>query len=179
VNSGERSLIEFLADEAETRDVRFLLIGGWALEAYGFARQTVDLDCLVADPDSPKLDSFLRAAGFTQIAQTENFRRYRHADFGYLDVLLVDVTTFEKIYAASQPFRVGRVVLKVPSLPHFIALKLHATKNAPAREMRELADIEQIARHGQIAKDEMEQLCAQFGPPNIWTKLSKQLYGNE
>jgi hypothetical protein len=179
VNSGERSLIEFLADEAEASGVRFLLIGGWALEAYGFARQTIDLDCLIADPDFAKLDSFLRAARFTEIAQTENFRRYRHANFGYLDVLLVDVTTFEKLYPASQPFRVGRVVLKVPSLPHFIALKLHAIKNAPAREMRELADIEQIARPGRIAKDEMKQLCAQFGPPDIWAKLSKQLYGSE
>jgi hypothetical protein len=179
VSSGERSLIEFLADQAEASDVRFLLIGGWALEAYGFARQTVDLDCLIADPDLPKVDSFLRAARFTQIAQTENFRRYRHANFGYLDVLLVDVTTFEKIYAASQPFRIGRVILKVPSLPHFIALKLHAIKNAPARQMRELADIEQIAGHGRIAKDEMKQLCAQFGPPDIWTKLRKQLYGTE
>jgi predicted nucleotidyltransferase len=179
VINGEGSLLEFLASEADSRGARFLLIGGWALEAHKFARQTVDVDCLIADSDLSKWDSFLSEARFITIARTENFRRYRHATFGYLDVLLVDVATFERLFLASQPFTIGRVVLKVPSLPHLIALKLHAIKNDPGRELRELADIEQVARRGRIEADKMKELCVQFGPPDIWNKLSKQLYGIE
>jgi predicted nucleotidyltransferase len=179
VSNGDQSLLEYLAVEAEVRGLRFLLIGGWALEAYQFARQTVDVDCLIAEPDVAQVDSFLPAAGFNEIARTANFRRYRHADFGYLDLLIVDPATFGTLYASAQPFAIGSVTLKVPSLPNLIALKLHGAKNDPAREGRELADIEQLARRGPVSSDEIKKLCAQFGPPDIWNKLKSRLYGND
>lgn len=174
----ERTLLQLLADEAASHGLRFLVIGGWALEAHGFARQTVDLDCLIAEPELAALDHLLSTSGFATLARTENFRRYRHQDLGYLDVLLVDPPTFDKLFQARQPFTVGSIRLNVPSLPHLIALKLHAIKNDRARELRELADIEQVARRGTIASDELKKLCVQFGPPEIWDKLRKQLYGN-
>jgi hypothetical protein len=179
VPEDERTLLEFLAHEAPSRGVRFLVIGGWALEAHGFARQTVDVDCLIAEPELARLDQLLSGSGFVALASTENFRRYRHQTLGYLDVLLVDAATFEKLFRASQPFTVGRIVLQVPSLSHLIALKLHAAKNDHARELRELTDIEQLARRGSMPADELKRLCAQFGPPDIWDKLSQQLYGSE
>lgn len=179
MSNGDRSLLEFLAVELETRGLRFLLIGGWALEAYQFARQTVDIDCLIAEPDLAQVDSFLDTSEFKAIARTENFRRYRHSNFGYLDLLIVDLATFEKLYSNAKSFTVGSVALKVPSLPNLIALKLHGAKNDTSRESRELADIEQLARRGRLSAHEMKMLCEQFGPPNIWNKLRDRVYGND
>jgi Uncharacterised nucleotidyltransferase len=176
VISGKRSLLEFLADEAASRSVRFLLIGGHALEAYHFARQTVDLDCLIAAPDLAVVDRMLSGSGFATLAQTESFRRYRHAHFGYLDVLLADSTTFEKLFSAAQALQIGDRVLKVPALPHLIAMKLHAAKNDPSRELREFADIEQLVRRNAVPADELTKLCAQFGPADSWNKLNKHLH---
>ena len=179
VPNEKRSLPEFLAEEAAAQTLRFLVIGGWALEAHGYARQTIDVDCLIAEEDLAAIDSLLNAADFRQLAQTENFRRYRHSNFGYLDLLIVDRQTFEKLYRDAVPFRIGAVTLYVPSLPNLIALKLHGAKNDPTRELRELADIEQLARCGRVSVDEMKRLCDQFGAPDIWNKLRVRLYGNE
>jgi hypothetical protein len=41
-----RAVFDLLLRIQATSGLRFLLIGGWALQAYGYARQTVDVDCM-------------------------------------------------------------------------------------------------------------------------------------
>lgn len=46
------SLLEEISSSLETAGIRHALIGALALSAYGVNRATLDLDLLVADPDS-------------------------------------------------------------------------------------------------------------------------------
>ena len=170
-------LLEFLDHEARSRGLHFVVIGGWALEAHGYARQTADVDCLIAESALSEFDDLLLHSGFSALARTENFRRYRHAELGYLDLLIVDLATFEKLCSDAQPFEIGNAALRAPSLRNLIALKLHAAKNDAAREWRELADIEQLARRCRVPAEEMKNLCQQFGGPEFWNKLRTRLYG--
>lgn len=47
---------EIIIDGVSERDVPLLLIGGMALPAYDVVRQTMDIDCLIADCDVKILD---------------------------------------------------------------------------------------------------------------------------
>lgn len=152
-----------------------LVIGGHALAAHGVARQTVDVDCLVAVENRRMLDAHLRGGGFVRRSETDHFARYSHpSDFvPDVDLLFVDASTFDSLNADGIPLRRGVVTLRTPALPHLIALKLHAIRNNPGREAADLGDIARLfqANPGVLAPDQLAALCARFGPPEIAAKL--------
>jgi len=152
-----------------------LVIGGHALAAHGVARQTVDVDCLIAVENRQALDTHLRSGGFERTGETDNFARYSHSSdlVPDVDVLFVDASTFDKLHMGSIPLQRGPTKLQAPALPHLIALKLHAIRNNPAREAGDLGDIARLlhANPGDISSSELSALCMQFGPPGIEIKL--------
>jgi predicted nucleotidyltransferase len=156
-----------------------LIVGGQALEAHGVSRQTADVDCLIAAEDRDALDAILRGGGFLQTGMTENFARYSHPSplVPDVDALFVDRETFGKLSANTARLRRGVHGFHVPALANLIALKLHAIRNNPAREARDLADVAELLRAnpGVVASDEIKKLCARFGPPNFMAKLEPLL----
>ena len=152
-----------------------LIIGGHALTVHGVMRQTVDLDCLIAVENRDAFDNHLRGGGFTQVSATENFARYTHqSDMAPdVDILFVDAPTLEKLLASATPLHRGEVELQVPSLPHLIALKLHAIRNNPAREAGDLGDIVRLlaANPRAVCAEELAAICQRFGPEGIEAKL--------
>jgi hypothetical protein len=155
--------------------VPVLVIGGQALPAYGVVRQTVDLDCLVADEDLERLDALLRQGGFRVEERTAIFSRYRHPDplEGDVDLLAVDRETMDAMYGRGRELRLDAISLRVPSLPHLIALKLHAARNDPRRFLRDLADIADLRRANPdlVSTDELRGLCERYGPPGSFGAL--------
>jgi len=90
-----KSALDILSAAFDGTGVDGLLIGGYALEAYGVMRQTLDVDCLVGEPDLSPLHDRLLEAGYEVSDETALFRRYRHESISLMDidVLLVDAGT--------------------------------------------------------------------------------------
>lgn len=155
--------------------LRLLIIGGWALQAHGYARNTVDVDCLAAVEDQDKLAVELGRSGFETIESNPPFRRFRHRldPSLVLDVMRVNEETFAKMWEASQPYDVGALALRVPALTHLIALKLHAARN-PHRRGKDLEDVRQLlaANAGKVSPEEVRQLCEKFGTPEMALELN-------
>jgi hypothetical protein len=153
----------------------FLVVGGHALTAYSVVRQTIDVDCLIAFNKTNALAQILRGGGYREIGRTENAVRYANSapELPDVDVLLVDASTFEKLFAESKILRRGQHDFRVPSLRHLIALKLHAIRNDPRREARDFADIAELLRAnpGKISRQELQQIAQQFAPAEFETKL--------
>ena len=174
-----RTVHEIIWNGLETRNVVALLIGGHALPAFGVARQTIDIDCLMVDSDSKVLYDILTEAGYKETDRTKNFMRYSHSSVYLMDVdvMLVDHGTFDKMLRNSSVYQIGSVSMRVPCLEHLIALKLHAIKNNPKRELRDLADIVELLRNNQeeIAKEKLESICTRYGPDGIYAKLESYL----
>jgi predicted nucleotidyltransferase len=152
-----------------------LIVGGHALAAHGVARQTVDVDCLVAVENRKTFDAHLCGGGFVRLSETDNFARYSHPSdlVPDVDVLFVDASTFDKLNANGVPLQRGSVKLQAPALPHLIALKLHAIRNNPAREAGDLGDIARLLRANPdvVSQSELAMLCAQFGSLEVAAKL--------
>lgn len=156
-----------------------LLIGGFAMQQYGVSRQTFDVAMLITHSQKQLMESSLLEAGYTAIAETRSFVRYR-CDNLYLmdiDVLLVDSGTLDKMLTESTAVSVDDVDLRVPSLAHLIALKLHAVSNNPERSTKDLADISELLRvnPNTVPLGELDDIYAKYGTPETIEKLKAML----
>lgn len=160
-------------------NIKTLLIGGHAMQAYGVVRQTLDMDWLAMDEDVPKIKDVMKYNDYDLLAETDNFLRFRHQESGMLDidVLIVDRKTFEMLYNSGSTLETPLGKWRIPSPAHFISLKLHAVKNNPLRETRDVADIVDILRMvgSGISQDDLRQLCEKYGPGGIYDRIRRHL----
>jgi predicted nucleotidyltransferase len=131
-----RELLERLV-EAE---VRFVLVGGLAVNAWGYMRGTQDVD-VVPDPDSEnlaKLDRLLRELGgkvdvggrLLDSASISTFlrtgdRTFVHTELGQVDVLqgLPQVPRYEELEREAKWIDIDGLSVRVCSLEHLLAMK--------------------------------------------------------
>ena len=174
-----KTALDVLSQAVAAKPTRLLIIGGHAMQVYGVIRQTLDVDCLVTDKDLPALRELLTNAGYREVSGTDNFVRFRHKS-PYLmdmDVLLVDASTFDHLHQNSREYSIDAPGLRMPALQHLIALKLHALKNAPARETKDLPDILELLKRNPsvLSEKEFACLCERFGPAGIMKKIKQWL----
>ncbi len=172
-----KTVMELISDGLRKANVSALLIGGHALSAFGYQRQTIDVDCLIAMPDVKVLHNVLTEAGYRVIEQTETFVHYTHPSAYLLDVdvMLVDRDTFDKLNAKSSRYRIGKAEMRVPCLLHLIALKLHAMKNNQKRELKDLADIVALLQEnpGKVSREQLITVCKRHGPKDVIRQIER------
>jgi hypothetical protein len=155
-----------------------MLIGGWAVQAHGYSRNTVDVDCLTAVEHDAALAEELQKAGFECFEEKTSFRRFRHRiqPMLILDVMRVNAATFEKMWAGAESVELGGIELKIPALAHLLALKLHAAQNEHRVE-KDLGDVLELLRAnpGKVPPDDLRKLCDQYGTPALAEKLAAHL----
>lgn len=142
----ESTLFERLADAAAREGLGVLVIGGHAVNAYGYSRTTVDVDFLVTVPSFPKWREVFESAGYRWAGQTETFARMDPPATDPpslpVDVMLVSPETFDKLYAERTVLNFGGTPFPVPKPLHLIALKLHAMRNSERfKKGKDLPDI--------------------------------------
>jgi len=130
--------------------IRYLVIGGVAVNLYGFTRSTLDLD-LVISLDAKNRDKFLKAmdnlkfkinepslgrklmTGAYPAGKIKVLTFYR-AEFEIIDVFIQDTLNFEKAYKNKQVFKAGRT--NIPAVPYNMLIQM---KRETGRE-RDLLD---------------------------------------
>jgi hypothetical protein len=170
-----REVFDLLQRIQKRRQLPLLLIGGWAVQAHGYARNTMDVDCLTAIENDPAMADELGKAGFECFEEKPSFRRFRHRldPLLVLDVMRVNASTFEKMWAGSGSYSLSGVELRVPALAHLLALKLHAAQNEHRTE-KDMGDVLALLRAnpGEISAAELQKLCDQFGTPALAERLA-------
>jgi hypothetical protein len=122
-----------LAAAAEAEDLQSLLVGGNAVNLYGYRRATFDVDLLVREEQCERWIEFFERHGFRVYHRTANFVRLHFATDPQkvlpVDLMLADEETFRKLQRDSRRQLVTSAELALPSALHLIAMKLHALKN--------------------------------------------------
>jgi len=172
-------VLDKLAGALDPERPEALLVGGQALPAYGVVRQTLDIDCLAAPAGQAKLKRVLELAGYCLAGQSAAVLRYHHDSLLLVDVdiLLVNVDTYDKLLRDSREWRTEKSVWRVPSLPHLMALKLHSMKNNPARRGHDLTDLISLLEQNPqaLTREAVRDLCQEFGLPEIAADLERLL----
>ena len=170
-----KSTHEIIFHAANAASAELLLIGGHALQRYGYARQTLDVDALIVASKVEAMTETLGQAGYNPTASTQSFVRFRH-DSVYLmdiDILLIDAHTMQRMMSESEQLTLHGNPFRVPSLLHLVALKLHAISNNPDREQRDLADILELLRLNAASVDAaaLKDTVSRFAPESLADKI--------
>lgn len=140
-----------VAEASHRESLPVLVIGGHAVNAYGYVRTTLDADFLVCADDFPAWRLVFEALGYRWRGQTEAFAKFLPPETEPpslpVDVMLVSSETFQKLREEHRELEFGPTRLPVPQPLHLIALKLHAMRNDERRRQgKDLPDILQIIR---------------------------------
>jgi hypothetical protein len=165
-------LADFIRLGQKDPELRFLVIGGYAVAAYGHTRPTFDVDFLAHRGERASWHQRIINAGLNLLGETEAFSQFTQTPAGdSLDLMFVDVPTFEQFWAASEERPFGASKARVPSLDHLLALKLHALKQGlPQRTSKDAQDVELLIRRNGIdlKKPNYESLFLKYGNREIY-----------
>ena len=170
------TIFDLIAAEFQKAGITYLLIGGFAVNAYKVTRFTLDVDFLMAEEDREKAASILEQAGFRERTHHQNFSgwgenpRYPTK----VDLLFTDRQTLQAVWDQGKAVKIAGCELKVPSLEHLIAMKLHAIKQQPERrEWKDWMDIIQLIKIHQVdtKSETFRKLCLKFGTADLYQRI--------
>jgi predicted nucleotidyltransferase len=149
--------------------VRYVVVGGIAVNFHGILRATADLDLMIHLKDDKNVENFVRAlkklkfrprvpVAIEQFTKAENRRQWqkdkgalvftldRPGSFEQVDVFLREPIGFDFVYERRKVFRVNGVAISVASLRDLKALKLKAGRE------KDISDIKHITRLQRMKK---------------------------
>jgi Nucleotidyl transferase AbiEii toxin, Type IV TA system len=162
----------------EERGYRHALIGAVALAAHGLLRTTQDLDLIVEFSAQPDLLQFLEARGYKTLHRSSGYSNHSHPDpaWGRVDFVYVQGETSDKLFSACTRLRgPGDVEIPVPRPEHLAALKVVALKNAPSRELQDLADIRYLLTLPGVDGTEVRSYFERHGLESRFDEIARTL----
>lgn len=163
-----QSPLDVLASLQSSTRLRLFIVGGFAVNAHGFSRFTADLDCLVVTEDLAAVAEAFKSAGYNRCPGTNVAAIFEHPDARprIVDVILVNMQTFEKMWPHRVPTSFEGREFFIPAIEHMFAMKLHAVKVNPRRWGKDLRDLHELVRaHPDVCtRKKVMELCRQFGP---------------
>jgi hypothetical protein len=174
------SFFATIHEAAAMRRLRLIVIGGLAVNHYGCARDTGDLDFLVSQDDREAWAGLLKELGYASFHDGGSFIQYNPPaqNAWPVDLMLVQEKTFAPMFDASQAADLFGVKARVPSLEHLLALKLHALKHTRmSRFLKDFLDVENLIRVNRldISAASLRELFAKHGTPDLYEKISRSL----
>lgn len=172
--------LETIAARAEEKGLRFLVIGGHAVMAHGFARSTYDLDLLVRANEQEQWLQLLKEVGATVHSTGKSFIQFQPTTVfpETTDLMLVNDQTFQQLWSDSIVPAEGYGQTRFVSLNHLIALKCHAIKHGHAgRVEKDVDDILELVKINKvdIADEKFRQLILKHGLPKLYDKIKRVL----
>jgi len=172
--------LETITAKAQEKGLRFLVIGGHAVMAHGFARSTYDLDLLVRANEQEQWQELLKKAGATIHSVGTSFIQFQPtAAFPETtDLMLVNDHTFEQLWTDSFVPAEGYEQTRFVSLNHLIALKCHAIKHGHAgRVEKDVDDILELVKVNKVdvLDEKFRQLILKHGLPTLYDKIKRVL----
>jgi hypothetical protein len=149
--SGLHAALRELAKKLDELGIPYVVIGGMALTAYGYARMTEDIDLLVRRTDLKAIHSSLVGLGYTRVFEGSKNLRDTSTGVKIEFVLTGDFPGNGKEQPVSFPEPgdtdpVDREGVKFIGLPWLIELKLASGMTGGADRAKDLVDVQQLIK---------------------------------
>ncbi len=165
------SLVDEACREAGTR---WAVIGGIAMNAYGYARTTADFDIAAEETFRRALLEVLLGKGFEAVHDVEAFTNLLHPEpaLGRLDVMWLEGATAERVFARARGLPgPGGVRVPVPAPEHLVAMKVRSIQSRPTRVFRDGADLQHLLSLAEIDHDEVRGYFQRAGLDELYGRL--------
>jgi len=163
---------------ATARQLRFVLIGGFAVNAHGYSRVTGDLDLAVPRNDRLEWRALIGDLGYRLVAENERFFQFQSMTGSGLpiDVMLANGSTFEAFWKEAKDTLADGTTFRVVALEHLIAMKLHVLKQAKLhRFMKDYQDVVSLVWLNGIdlASASYRALFEKYGTLDLYEKIRR------
>jgi hypothetical protein len=172
-----RLILEKLLNAFAERNIRYALMGGFAMGLWGGSRSTVDLDFLVHRDDMEKVHAIMAALGYDCHHRTENVSQYTSPlkVFGGIDFIHAFREASLEMLQRAREREIFGGVLKIRVLvpEDIIGLKLQAVYNNPSREKADLGDVELLVsiHKGSLDLELLGKYFRMFGMEDLCRRL--------
>lgn len=153
------AVIEQVIGKLDRADIRYALIGGFAMALRGIQRATIDLDFILMLEDLDKADAVLQESGYTRVFRSENVSHYSggRPELGRIDILHAfrgpSLSMLERAERISVTAKASLPVVQVEDL---IGLKIQAAKNDPSRLAADWSDIRMLVESSSLANRSLD-----------------------
>jgi predicted nucleotidyltransferase len=171
-------LFQQIAGEAKKCNLQFLVIGGLAVNFYGYSRDTADLDLLIHRDMRDRWMAFFLEINYSLYQEKGAFIQFSPPEKGTwpVDLMMVREPTFRPIFDFGKEVEMYGAKLLIPTLEHLIALKLHALKHSHlGRYLKDFLDVENLVRINRIdlKSDKTRRMFLKYGTLEIYEKVSQ------
>ncbi|MBL7114813.1 MAG: nucleotidyltransferase [Kiritimatiellae bacterium] len=178
--TGFSRILSIASRDLPAAGVDCLLIGGFAVNHYGYSRNTLDVDFMIVADQVNATRRVMTEAGFTNVSVLDNVVFFSSGDAEpRVDFLKVDAETMQKLLANAVEIRVRGCVLQVPVLRDLLAMKVFSLTQSTARRMgKDLPDIAFLTVINDLdLQADIRPLCERFGSAEIYELIHKQVEG--
>jgi len=158
--------------------IKYLLIGGYAVNYYGYTRNTLDVDFMIAAEDADKSRKLLKEVGFSNVSDGENVLIFSRPDsLLRLDFLKTDSETLNKLLHNARAVELFGVTLEIPALLDLLAMKFFALgQSLQVREDKDLPDIAWLSIINKLdPKQDLLPLAKRFSNEAVYDKVVKKI----
>src|SRR3989338_6417212 len=138
-----------LLQKFKEQNIRFAIIGGFALHVAGFTRATKDIDFLIEAENLERTKTIMSQLGYELTHESPEFSNYWHpiAPLGCVDYLHAHREYTRKMLSRAKKHKILET-FEVPVLipEDIIGLKVQSMVNNPKRHALDMADIEYLLR---------------------------------
>ena len=159
-------LFKKIIQELEKRKIKYLVIGGVAVNLHGYSRVTNDLDLMISfeKENIAKFIELVNALGYTpkapvelkefaDSAKRETWKKEKNMqvfsvrnpndEFEYIDVMIQDHIDFEEAYKNRQIYADDKISVSVISIDDLISLKELAGRGRDLLDMKILRKLKE------------------------------------
>jgi predicted nucleotidyltransferase len=173
-----QEIIQRVIQTLSQSGIKCLLIGGYAVNYYGYTRNTIDVDFMITAEDAEKSRKLLKDAGFSNMSDGGTVLIFSRPDSSLrIDFLKTDVDTLGKLFQNAHAIQLFGATVEIPSLLDLLAMKFFAL--GQALHMREDKDVPDIAWLSILNKldpvQDLLPLAKRFANETVYDKVVKKI----
>ena len=174
-------ILKFISETFKRESIDFALIGGFALQAVGVTRTTLDIDMLILSADSSKIKKIMLTHGYELIHESEDVLNFvgKKFELGRVDFLIAHrkyaLAMLQR--AEEKPVFQGKVNIKVLKAEDQIGLKVQSSSNDPKRYYQDMADIRLLieSNYEKLDMKIVDEYFTLFNRQNELEKIKKEM----
>jgi hypothetical protein len=156
--------------------IRYAIVGGLAVAAWGRKRSTKDADFAVDLENQQRVISFSESLGYETLHTASSFSNHLHPDpaLGRVDFMYLQGATADRVLSATttKEVRPGETA-RVASPEHLAMMKALAMKNFPHRALFEGEDVRVLLDVPGVNREAVRDYFAQHGLLELFDVIDK------
>jgi len=167
-----------LVSELESSGIETLLVGGMAVNHYGYTRNTLDVDFVLASSALEIVKARFKDMGYTNVAEHESVLFFNKPGSSLrIDFLKTDSATVMHLREHAVTIEVSGCRVKVPALRDLLAMKFFSLKQAfSVRADKDVPDIAWLSILNDLdTKTDLHPIALRYANEDIYRAVLSKI----